>query len=731
MDALPNLHAQKIAVPAGHRVHHISCPHDCPDTCSILVTVNEETGKAVCVQGDPTHPITKGYLCNKVNHYLDFVYSPNRVNYPHKRVGPKGPGARFVRISWDEALRTIIDNFKKTIAEQGPEAIQPFSYSGTLGMINFWGADQRFWNKMNAARLDQSICIYAAFFANYYTHGFCSGPGTEELPYADYIILWANNAVSTGVHKVPFLQEARRRGAKIVAIDPRSNRTTNFADWHIKIRPGTDGALALGMMKVIVDNDLHDEDFLRNYTVGWEDLLNDRLPQFPLDRVEQITGVPAEDIEQLAIEYASTKKSHIAANMGLNRHDNSGSACRNIYLLPAITGAWRDPKSGAGFSVVDEMWVGGFPVARLQKPELGERSKARIINMVQLGRALNDTSMAPPIKTMFVYNSDPANCVPDTNSARKGMLRDDLFIAVHDIFWTDTCDYADIVIPASTQLEHEEFHAAYGHYYYGYSEKCIEPLGESIHNSELFRQLSKRMGYTESELFATDEELIRDCIDNSLPLMEGLNFEEIKRTGWARASVESPNRNRLEKGWPTPSGKIEIRASGLADIGLDPLPNYTAEKEGMGNSEAIQKYPLQVLSTATHHFIGDSFQHVPRLAAMQSRPSVEINPEDAEKRGIANGDLCRLFNDRGETFVYAVVTDGILSGVLGANKQYRGSATPGGVNINALISQDLSDFGGAPTFYSVLAEIEKVGDVLRNEPIEANSTINSTRKVTL
>ena len=729
MSSAQNLHALKIKVPDGHRVHHISCPHDCPDTCSVLVTVDNETGKAVRVQGDPTHPITKGYLCNKVNNYLDLVYSPNRVLYPHKRVGPKGPGARFVRISWDEALDTITDNFKKTIAEYGTEAVQPYSYSGTLGMVNFWGADQRFWNKMNASRLDQSICIWAALYANLYTYGISSGPDTLDMAEAEHIILWGCNAVSTGVHMMPFIQEARRKGAKVVAIDPRTTRTTSFADWHIRIKPGTDGALALGMMKVIVDNNMHDEDFLKNHTVGWEELLNDVLPQFPLDRVEQITGVPAKDIEKLAIDYASTKKSHIRANYGLNRHDNAGSTCRNILILPAITGAWREPKGGAGFGVLDEMWL-GFPVAGLQKPELGQRSKSRSINMVQLGQALNDPNMNPPIKSMFVYNSDPANCVPDTNSARKGMMRDDLFIAVHEVFWTDTCDYADIVIPADTQLEHEEFHAAYGHYYYGYSEKCIEPLGESMHNAELFRQLAKRMGYTEPELLASDEQLIKDCIDNKLPLMESLDYESIKRTGWARASVKSDKRDRLKNGWPTPSGKIEIRSSALEGLGKDPLPNYTPENEGMTNPEATKKYPLQVLSTATHHFIGDSFQHVRRLAAMQSRPTVEINTQDARARGIGDDDLCRLFNDRGETFAYAIVTDAIIPGVLGTNKQYRGSATPGGVNMNALNSQKLTDFGNSPTFYSVLAEIERVGDeVHRNEPIISDKAIRNTRAV--
>ncbi len=721
-------YASKIPVPEGHKVFHMACPHDCPDTCSTLVTVDTKTGKAVKIQGDPTHPITKGYLCNKVNHYIDLVYSEKRMLYPHKLVGPKGPGARFRRITWDEALDTIVERFKGTIDQYGPEAVQPFSYSGTLGMLNFWGMDQRFWNRMNAARLEQTICIWAALWANLYTYGVSSGPDTQDIADAEYIILWGCNIVSTGVHMVPFLQEARRKGAKVVVIDPRSNRTTRFADWHIQPKPATDGALALGMMKVIVDEGLHDEEFLREHTLGWEEFLRDRLPEYTLEKVEAITGVPAADIQKLAREYASTKKSHIRANYGLNRHDNAGSTCRNILLLPAITGAWRDPKGGAGFGVLDEMWL-DFPIAKMQRPELGKRSESRMINMVQIGRALNDSTMSPPIKMVFCYNADLANCVPDTNLVRKGLMRDDVFTVVHDTFFTDTCDYADIILPADTQLEHPEFHAAYGHYYYAVSEQCIEPLGESMRNTELFRQLAKRMGYTEPELFQTDEEMIKQCVDpEAHALMEGID-EQLKTQGWARGKTDSARRDRLKNGWPTPSKKIEIYCEALKNEGIDPLPHYTPEKEGLANAEATKKYPLQVLSTATHYFIGDSFQQVPRLAAMMSRPTVEINPQDAERRGIKEGDLCRLWNDRGETYAHAVLTDGIIPGVLGTQKQYRGSATPGGVNANALNSEDLTDFGRSPVFYSVLAEIEKVVDetIRCNEPIAADPTIHVSR----
>jgi anaerobic selenocysteine-containing dehydrogenase len=724
-------HASKITVPAGHKVVHIACPHDCPDTCSALVTVNEETGRAVKIQGDPTHPITKGYLCNKVNNYIDLVYSEKRMLYPHKRVGPKGPGARFRRISWDEALDTIAENFKTNIAKYGPESIQPFSYSGTLGMINFWGMDQRFWNKMNAARLEQTICIYAALWANLHTYGVTSGPDTEQIADAEYIIIWGANLVSTGVHMVPFIQEAKRKGATVVAIDPRRTRTTRFADWHIQPKPATDGALALGMMKVIVDAGLHDEEFLREHTLGWDEFRKDHLPQYTLEHVSEITGVPAADIEKLALGYAGTKKSHIRANYGLNRHDNAGATCRCILLLPAVTGAWRDPVGGAGFGVLDEMWL-DFPYPKLQAAELGKRAESRMINMVQIGQALNDETLDPPIKSLFVYNSDVANCVGDSNLTRKGMARDDLFVVVHDTFFTDSCDYADIILPADTQLEHVDFHAAYGHYYYAISDQAIEPLGESMRNTELFRQLAKRMGYTEPELYISDEEMMKLCVDGEAhALQEGLSYEDIKEKGWARGNITADRRNRMKHGWPTTSGKIQFYVEALKEEGCNPWPSYLPEKEGLANTELTKKYPLQVLSTATHHFIGGSFQQVPRLVAMQSRPTVEINADDAQARGISDGDLCRMYNDRGETYVYAVIAPGMLPGVLGTQKQIRGSATPGGINANALNSQGVTDFGHSPIFYSVLAEIEKIaGDQVRiNDKVQPDTALHVNRSI--
>lgn len=710
---------RNIKVPEGFSTHHVCCPHDCPDTCSMIVTRDDNSGKAVRIQGDPLHPVTKGYLCNKVNHYLDLVYNENRVLYPHKRVGPKGVGAKFERISWEEALEAITQNFKNVIAEHGSESIQPYSYSGTLGMLGFWSMDQRFWNKMESARLVQSICIYAAFFANLHTYGVSNGPSLQDASEdSDLIILWGTNLVSTGVHAIPFIQKAKSRGTKIIAIDPRKTRTTMMATQHIQPRPGTDAALALGMMKVIVDENLHDLEFLQKFTIGWKELIETKLPDYDLETVEKITAVDKKVIKQLALDYASTKKSHIRANYGINRHRNSGQMCRAILVLPCITGAWREKSGGAGFGNLEEMWQ-RFDLKKLQRPDLGERGSKRAINMVQLGRALAENIgsdgeiMDPPIHSLFVYNSDPANCAPNSNNVRKGMMRDDLFITVHDTVWTDSCNYADIVLPADTQLERTDLHAAYGHYHYNMNVPVIDPLGESVRNTQLFRMLAKKMGYlegTDNAFTQTDEEMIRDILcdeGETNPLMEGITYASLKENGWARASVNAERRNYLKNGWPTKSGKIEIWSEKLKKQGQDPLPTHTPEIEGQEDDEQRKKYPIQVLSTATHYFIGDSFQSIDRHNAMMSRPTVELNEEDAKSRNINDGDLCRLFNDRGETFSYAVIVEDLIPGVCGTQKQYKGGNTPGGVNINALNSENLTDFGMSPTFYSCLVEIEK------------------------
>lgn len=670
------------------------------------VTVDNLSGRAIKVEGDSSHPVTRGYLCNKVNNYLDLVYNEKRVLYPHRRVGPKGPDAKFVRIGWDEALAEIAARLKSVIAEYGPEAVQPFSYSGTLGMLGFFGMGERFFNKMGAARLERTICTAAGAAAEMHTFGRVGDANIEDLPDMEVVILWGTNLVSTGVHAMPFVNAARANGARIIAIDPRVTRTTAFADWHIQPRPGTDAALALGMMKVIVDRGLHDADFLEQHTVGWKKLLDERLPEYTLERVEAITGIAAADVEKLALLYAGTKQSFIRVNWGIQRHDNGGQMTRAIKLLPVVTGAMRG-KGGVCMSTGGEMRR--VDMRKFQRTDLLEGRKPRTINMIQLGNALNDTSMDPPIKALFCWSADPANCVPDTIATRRGLAREDLFTVVHDTFWCDSAAYADIVLPADTALEHIDLLPAYGNYYYGLSEQAIEKQGESLDNQELFRRMARAMGYDEPCFSQSDEEMIRELIDPQInPLFEGITYEGLKASGWARGAVDSPRRWGVNSGkWPTPSGKIEIYSEALAKIGVDPLPAHLPEREGFESTEIKKTYPLQVISAATHYFIGASFQHVPRLQHMLARPTFEVSPQDAAERGIADGDYCKLFNERGEVFGHARIVEGFLPGVIGAQKQLQGSKMRGGVNINALTSQREADMGRGPVFYSTLAQLEK------------------------
>ena len=746
----------KQEAPEGHSLHHVCCPHDCPDTCSMIVTRDDSTGKAVRVQGDPTHPLTRGALCNKVNHYLDLVYNEKRVLYPHKRVGPKGPGAKFERISWDEALDTVTNNFKEVIKEHGSEAVQPYSYSGTLGMLGYWAMDQRFFNKMEAAQLEQSICIFAAMWAGLYTYGLANGPHVGEAADwgCEYMILWGANLVSTGVHSIPQIREAQKRGMKLVVIDPRKTRTTMMADWHIQPRPGTDGFLANAMMKVIVDKKMHDVKFLNEQTHGWEEFVEKILPDYSLEKAEKLTGVPASDIEKLAVEYASTKKSYIRANYGLNRHQNSGQMCRSVLVLPCFTGSWVEKCGGAAFGQLEEMWL-RWNLGKLQRPDLGSRASKRKVNMVQIGRALADNigadgkQLDPPIKSMFVYNSDPANCAPNSGNVRKGMSRDDLFVAVHETFWTDTCMYADIVLPADTQLERMDLHASYGSWFVNINKPVIEPLGESINNTQLFRMMAEKMGWADmtrmefdtstmgwvkkhdNAFTQTDEEMIRDILceeetnkNNGKTfncLMEGITYDELLENGWARCSTESTRRDFLKNGWATPSTKIEIKCETIADTfpGVSAFPEYVPEFEGQ-EDPLRKKFPLQVLSSASHYFIGDSFQSVPRLQAMQSRPTVELSINEAASRGIEDGDLVRLYNDRGDTYCYAVIIDGLIDGLCVTQKQFKGSNTPNGLNANNLNTETLTDFGYSPSFYSVLVEIEKASADMQKNVMKAN-----------
>src|SRR6266849_2498228 len=524
---------------------HAACPHDCPDACGVLITVDD--GRAVKIQGDPAHPVTRGFLCAKVAKYLDRVYSPDRVLYPMRRVSPKGnagEGARatqsekvFQRITWDDALDEITSRLKSVAVEFGSEAILPYSYGGTLGKLNYGSMDRRFFHRLGASQLARNICSEAGGAGVRSVYGVNMGTEPEQFRHSKYIIAWAANIHGNNVHLWPFIEEARRVGAKLVTIDPYRTRTAACADWHIPINPGTDVALALGMMRVIISENLYDADYLAQHTVGFDEL-RVKVQEYPPEKVAQWTGMSAADIEKLAVEYATCRPAAIRMNYGVQRSQNGGMASRTIAMLPCITGSWKEV--GGGFQLSTSAAFGLNNVA-LERADLMQASlgrMARTINMVELGKALNVVN-DPPVKALFVYNSNPAAGCPNHNDVVRGLLRSDLFTVVHEQFFTDTTDYADIVLPATTFFEHKELQSAYGHYYLQASNQAIEPLGECRSNVDLFRALARRMGFEEECFQDSVEDMMDEALASSNPWLQGITRERLEKEGHIRLNFEA------------------------------------------------------------------------------------------------------------------------------------------------------------------------------------------------
>ncbi len=738
------------------KIVRAACPHDCPDTCAMLVTVRD--GRAVKIEGDPDHPITRGFLCGKVGqHYLDLVYSPRRVLTPRRRVGPKGEG-RFAEITWDEAIAEIVDRFKAIIAEYGPEAILPYSYSGTLGVINEGAMDRRFFNRLGASRLERTICSAAGKAGYRYTMGALIGTDPAAFAGARLILFWGTNPVTSNIHLMPFVKEARRKGARLIVIDPRRTRSARLADWHIPVRPGTDAALALAMMHVIINENLYDADYVARHTMGF-DQLRQRVQEYAPEAVEDVTGVPAEDVRRLAREYATTRPAAIRISYGLQRHTNGGMMVRTVACLPALVGAWRDPSGGLLLST-----SGAFRLnkAALQREDLWPNGPPRLVNMNQLGQALLELH-APPIKALFVYDSNPAASAPDSAQVIRGLLREDLFTVVHDPFFTDTTDYADIVLPATTQLEHMDLHTSYGHYCLQLNMPAIAPLGQSLSNVEVFRRLAHAMGFTEPCFDDTVEDMIRqalgevsarplaasttsggeaqaDASDVDHPYMQGITFERLARDGWVRLNVPEDWAPFADGGFGTPSGKVEFYSEQMAADGYDPLPRHDPLAESPEADPALAaRYPLQLITPSAHFFLNSSFAHVDGLIAKQGEPFIELNPEDAAARGIADGDWVRVWNDRGECLLRArvdapargfvedvasraeerasaSVEDAVQPGVAAAESIWWSKLSPVGKGINQLTSQRLTDMGRGATFYTCLVDVEKADGGLEPLP---------------
>jgi len=681
------------------QVVRAACPHDCPDTCGMLVTVKD--GVAVKIQGDPTMPFTEGTLCTKVAYYLERTYSPDRVLFPQKRIGKKGEG-RFRRISWDEALDEIAARLK-AIAAEDPQMILPCSYAGTMGMLQYSSMDRRFFNRLGASQLDRTLCSSAGKAGLKATLGGSYGMDPEQFVDSKLILIWGSNPIVSNLHFWSRAQEAKRRGAKLVAIDPYRSLTAEKCSQHIALLPGTDAALALGMMYVLIAEDLVDLDYVGRYTVGYEALKKRVLEEYSPAAVAAICGLAVEEVIQLARDYGRTRPSGIRLNYGMQRHAGGGIAARTIACLPALVGAWRDAAGGIVLTTADFY---GFDQAALERPDLMPAKRPRIINHSALGDAL--TGASPPVRATIVYNNNPVAVCPDSSKVVAGFAREDLFTVVMDSFLTDTADYADIVLPATTQLEHDDLHKSYGHLYVLANNAAIEPVGESLPNIEVFRRLAARMGFDEACFRDSDDAVARQALGSGHRNLAGVSWEELKAQGWMRLAVPEKFAPFAQGNFATPSGKCEIYSESLAKQGIDPLPFYNPPAElPSSNPQLAAKYPLSFLSPPRRNFLNSSFANLPRFRERDKAPEVELHSADASRRGIRDGDAVRVFNDRGSFGAVARVNDKPRRGVVVALSVWWRKFSPDRKNANEVTSQRIADLGGAATFYDCLVEVEK------------------------
>jgi len=676
-----------------------ACPHDCPDTCGMHVSV--ESGVAVKLEGAKDMPFTQGTLCTKVARYLDRTYSKERVLYPLKRVGAKGAG-RFARITWDEALDTIAVKFKQVAAVE-PQSILPCSYAGTMGLVQYASMDRRFFHKLGASLLERTLCSSAGKVGMKITLGAGVGMDPERFDEAKLILIWGSNSIVSNLHLWSRVQEAKRRGARVIAIDPYRSLTAAKCDQHLAPLPGTDAALALGLMHVIVAEGLHDADYVARHTLGFSQL-QERLRDYPPEKAAGICGLAVEDIVGLAREYARTRPAAIRLNYGMQRHSGGGMAVRTITCLPALTGHWRDAAGGVVLSTGDFY---GMNHAALERPDLIP-NRPRSINQSALGDAL--TAAEPPVRAIYVYNNNPVAVCPDSQKVIAGFRREDLFTVVHEIFLTDTADYADIVLPATTQLEHYDVHKSYGHLYVLANSPAIAPVGEAKPNSEVFRLLAARMGFTEACFSDTDEDICRQALASSDPRMAGIEWNALKARGWQRLNLPARFAPFAEGNFPTPSGKCEFWSQTALDLGMDPLPAYTPPRESAQSAPQLAKtYPLAFISPPARNFLNSSFANLPFALKEAGEPYLDIHPADAAARGIADGHQVRIYNQRGSFTVKARVSDRVRRGVVAALSVWWKKLSPDGRNANEVTSQAPADMGGSATFYDCLVEIERAG----------------------
>ncbi len=682
----------------GLKLIHGACPHDCPDTCGVITEVRD--GRAVAFRGDPDHPITQGWLCAKVRPYLDHIYHPDRLTRPLHRVGPKGSG-NWRPISWEEALAQIAERWGQIIAEHGPEAILPYSYSGTLGLVQLTVANGRFWNRLGASQLERTICDAAANVAVMTTLGARHSQGYADVSHSKLVIVWGHNPASTGPHFMPFLRQAQRQGTRLVVIDPRRTRTAKGADLHLAPRPGSDGVLALGLAHVIVGEGLHDEAWLAEHTVGWPEL-RASLAGYPPERVAALTGLDEEQVVSLARLYASSRPALIKISDGINRNLNGGQNVRAICALPALTGQYGIRGGGLAYT------AGGYVTWDSEAVNKWRHSPApgRRVNMNRLGAALLGEAQDPPIKSLFVFAANPVASSPNAGRIVEGLQREDLFTVVHELFMTDTADYADIVLPATSQLEQTDLNKAYGHTYLTFNRPAIPPLAQSKSNWTVMRLLARAMGFDDSWLKQDEDEVIAEVLAATAernPALQGITLKRLEEERTVQLALESDVPFAGGR-FPTPSGKVELYSMAFARLGLGPLPAFEAiaADDGGRDPDDARFDPamsLMLLSGAAHHFVSSSLANQPGLVGREGSPFLEIHPADAEERNIGDGDRVVLENGRGWLELRAVVTDNVRRGVLASPKGYWPKLS-GGRNVNWTTPDTLGDLAGQSTFHS-------------------------------
>jgi anaerobic selenocysteine-containing dehydrogenase len=666
-----------------------ACPHDCPDTCALEIHVRD--GVALKVTGSASHAPTAGVLCTKVARYTERTYHPNRLLHPLRRIGRKGEG-RFERVSWDEAIGSIASRLAP-IAARNPEAILPYSYAGTMGLVQGESMAQRFFHKLGASLLDRTICASAGTAGHQITLGSRVGMDMELADEAKLIVFWGCNAITSSVHFWARAQAAKRRGATLVAVDPYRSLTAEKCHIHVAPLPGTDAALALGLMHVLIRDELVDHDYIDRHTLGYEQL-RDRAADYDPARVAAICGITVGEIESLAHLYGTTRPALIRANYGMQRARGGGMATRNIACLPALVGAFREPSGGILLST-----GGAFKVddAALSRPDLLGDRRPRTINMSTIGTALLDDTA--PINAVIVYNSNPVAVAPDSTRVARGFAREDLFTVVLEQFQTDTADYADFVLPATTQLEHVDVIKPYGHYYMVANNPAIAPLGEAKPNTEIFRLLSKAMGFTDACFEDSDDEIAQSAV------ADNWDFAAVRQKGWERIGPEKGTARFANGGFDTPSGKVEFLSASARSAGLSALPDYIAPLEDT-RSELARRFPLAMISPPARNFLNSSFVNVESLRAAEGEPWLDVHPLDAASRSIADGVYVRVFNERGSLELRARVTDRARPGVVVALSVWWKKLARDGKNANELTNSDmLTDLGRAPIFYDCLVEV--------------------------